>query len=138
MSDKEPPMTNLTFRNRRGELIDIEAVPATRFKTEFGAILEEVVLRYTLISEGYSVKERHAVMAKLPVLDVPMMVSYVLFAYSRFCKVSLLFWSIKTQSMPAMHEHAVIFQLTRSSCSQAKNVGDTVLSVRVIVPRLLL
>ena len=38
-------MTTLTYRNRRGELVDIEAVPATRFKTEFGAILEEVAER---------------------------------------------------------------------------------------------
>ena len=35
-------MPTLTFRNRRGELIDIREVPATRFKTEFGAILEDV------------------------------------------------------------------------------------------------
>jgi len=35
-------MTTLTYRNRRGELIDVRAVPATRFKTEFGAILEDV------------------------------------------------------------------------------------------------
>ena len=35
-------MTTLTYRNRRGELVDIQAVPATRFKTEFGAILEDV------------------------------------------------------------------------------------------------
>ena len=69
-------------------------------------------------------------------VNVAMTVSMALHTYNS--KVSLLFWSIKTQSMPAMHEHAVIFQLTRSSCSQAKNVGDTVLSVRVIVPRLLL
>ncbi|MSQ73497.1 MAG: type II toxin-antitoxin system prevent-host-death family antitoxin [Betaproteobacteria bacterium] len=35
-------MDTLTYRNRRGELIDIPSVPATRFKTEFGAILESV------------------------------------------------------------------------------------------------
>lgn len=35
-------MASLTYRNRRGELIDVRAVPATRFKTEFGAILEDV------------------------------------------------------------------------------------------------
>jgi prevent-host-death family protein len=35
-------MTTLTYRNRRGELIDIPAVPATRFKSEFGAMLENV------------------------------------------------------------------------------------------------
>ncbi len=38
-------MTALTYRNRRGELVDIEAVPATRIKTEFGAILEELTER---------------------------------------------------------------------------------------------
>ena len=35
-------MATLTYRNRRGELVDIRAVPATRFKTEFGAILDDV------------------------------------------------------------------------------------------------
>ena len=37
-------MTTLTYRNRRGELVDIQAVPATRFKTEFGVILEDVAV----------------------------------------------------------------------------------------------
>ena len=79
----------LVLKQARYELsIDVRIPEQHRLEMQTfdGAILEEVVLRYTLISEGYSVKERHAVMAKLPVLDVPMMVSYVLFAYSRFCK----------------------------------------------------
>ncbi|OGQ81880.1 MAG: prevent-host-death family protein [Deltaproteobacteria bacterium RIFCSPLOWO2_12_FULL_60_19] len=33
-------MPTLTFRNSRGELIDIPAVAATKVKNEFGAILE--------------------------------------------------------------------------------------------------
>ena len=37
-------MATLTYRNRRGELVDIRAVPATRFKHEFGAILEDVAV----------------------------------------------------------------------------------------------
>jgi prevent-host-death family protein len=37
-------MTTLTYRNRRGELIDIPTVAATRFKNEFGAILENAVV----------------------------------------------------------------------------------------------
>lgn len=31
----------LTFRNSRGELVDVPAVPATRLKNEFGAVLEQ-------------------------------------------------------------------------------------------------
>jgi antitoxin Phd len=34
-------MSTLTFRNSRGELVDIPAVPATKVKNEFGAILEK-------------------------------------------------------------------------------------------------
>jgi antitoxin Phd len=34
-------MSTLTFRNSRGELVDIPAVPATKAKNEFGAILEK-------------------------------------------------------------------------------------------------
>jgi prevent-host-death family protein len=33
----------LTFRNSRGDLVDIPTVPATQVKEEFGAILEKVV-----------------------------------------------------------------------------------------------
>jgi antitoxin Phd len=33
--------SKLSFRNRRGDLIDIPAVAATRVKNEFGAILEQ-------------------------------------------------------------------------------------------------
>ncbi len=33
----------LTFRNSRGELMDVPAVPATRAKNEFGAVLEQAV-----------------------------------------------------------------------------------------------
>jgi len=36
-------MTPLSFRNKQGELIDIQAVPATRFKNELGAILDQAV-----------------------------------------------------------------------------------------------
>jgi prevent-host-death family protein len=34
-------MSTLTFRNSRGELVDIPTVAATRVKNEFGAILEK-------------------------------------------------------------------------------------------------
>lgn len=34
-------MTKLTFRNSRGNLVDIPTVAATRVKNEFGAILEQ-------------------------------------------------------------------------------------------------
>lgn len=34
-------MTKLTFRNSKGELIDIPTVAATRVKNEFGAILDK-------------------------------------------------------------------------------------------------
>ena len=37
-------MPTLTFRNRRGELIDLPAVAASRFKNEFGAIFEQAAL----------------------------------------------------------------------------------------------
>ena len=36
-------MSALTFRNKLGELVDIEAVPATRFKNEFGAVFEQAM-----------------------------------------------------------------------------------------------
>ena len=36
-------MTTLTFRNSRGELVDIPTVPATRAKSEFGAVLDSAV-----------------------------------------------------------------------------------------------
>ena len=38
-------MTTLTFRNRRGELVDIPTVPATKAKSEFGAVLDNAVAR---------------------------------------------------------------------------------------------
>ena len=34
-------MTTLTFRNRLGELIDVQSVAATRLKNEFGTVLEQ-------------------------------------------------------------------------------------------------
>lgn len=34
----------LKFRNAQGELVDIPAVPATRFKNEFGAMFEQAAL----------------------------------------------------------------------------------------------
>ncbi|MCM3902958.1 MAG: type II toxin-antitoxin system prevent-host-death family antitoxin [Pyrinomonadaceae bacterium] len=34
-------MANLTFKNSRGELVDIPTVAATRVKNEFGQILEQ-------------------------------------------------------------------------------------------------
>jgi len=37
-------MSTLTFRNRRGELVDLPAVAASRFKNEFGAIFEQAAL----------------------------------------------------------------------------------------------
>ena len=33
----------LTFRNSRGELVDVPAVAATRLKNEFGAVLEQAL-----------------------------------------------------------------------------------------------
>ena len=37
-------MAALTFRNSRGELVDITTVPASRFKNEFGTIFEQAAL----------------------------------------------------------------------------------------------
>jgi antitoxin Phd len=38
------PMSNpLTFQNSRGDRVDVPAVPATRLKNEFGAILEQAL-----------------------------------------------------------------------------------------------
>ena len=37
-------MSTLTYRNSRGELVDIPAVAASRFKNEFGVILEKAAL----------------------------------------------------------------------------------------------
>ena len=34
-------MATLTFKNSRGELVDVPTVPATRVKNEFGQILEQ-------------------------------------------------------------------------------------------------
>ena len=36
-------MSTLTFRNSQGELVDVPAVAATRFKNEFGAVLEQAL-----------------------------------------------------------------------------------------------
>jgi len=36
-------MSTLTFRNSRGELVDIPSVPATKAKSEFGAVLDSAV-----------------------------------------------------------------------------------------------
>lgn len=36
-------MPALTFRNSRGELVDVPAVAATRLKNEFGTVLEQAV-----------------------------------------------------------------------------------------------
>ena len=36
-------MSALTFRNSAGDLVDIPAIPATRMKNEFGAILERTL-----------------------------------------------------------------------------------------------
>ena len=36
-------MSALIFRNKLGELVDIRSVPATRFKNEFGTILEQAL-----------------------------------------------------------------------------------------------
>jgi prevent-host-death family protein len=38
-------MSTLTFRNRRGELVDIPSVPATQAKNALGAILEQAAAR---------------------------------------------------------------------------------------------
>jgi antitoxin Phd len=37
-------MSALTFRNSRGELVDVPRVAASRFKIEFGAVFEKAVL----------------------------------------------------------------------------------------------
>ncbi len=37
-------MSNLSFRNSDGDLVDVPSVPATRFKNEFGAIFEQAAL----------------------------------------------------------------------------------------------
>ena len=36
-------MSALTFRNKLGELVDIDSVPATRFKTDFADVFEQAV-----------------------------------------------------------------------------------------------
>ena len=36
-------MSALTFRNKLGELVDMQSVPATRFKNEFGTIFEQAI-----------------------------------------------------------------------------------------------
>lgn len=38
-------MAAITFRNSRGELVDIPSIPATRIKNEFGSALETVARR---------------------------------------------------------------------------------------------
>lgn len=35
---------SFTFRNRQGELVDLPTVAASRFKNEFGAVLEQAAL----------------------------------------------------------------------------------------------
>ena len=37
-------MSRLTFRNSRGELVDLPTVAATKFKHEFGSIFEQAAL----------------------------------------------------------------------------------------------
>lgn len=37
-------MSTLTFRNSRGELVDLPSVAATRFRNEFGSIFEKAAL----------------------------------------------------------------------------------------------
>jgi antitoxin Phd len=37
-------MPTLTYRNRDGELVDVPAVAATRFKNEFGTIFEQATV----------------------------------------------------------------------------------------------
>jgi prevent-host-death family protein len=37
-------MSALTYRNRDGELVDVPAVAATRFKNEFGTIFEQATI----------------------------------------------------------------------------------------------
>lgn len=36
-------MATLTFRNSHGDLVDVPAVPATRLKNEFGAVLDQAL-----------------------------------------------------------------------------------------------
>ncbi len=36
-------MSTLTFRNKLGELVDIQSVPATRLKNEFASVLDQAV-----------------------------------------------------------------------------------------------
>ena len=36
-------MSTLTFRNKLGELVDIQSVPATRLKNAFASVLDQVV-----------------------------------------------------------------------------------------------
>jgi antitoxin Phd len=36
-------MSALTFRNKLGDLVDIQSVPATRLRNEFGTIFEQAV-----------------------------------------------------------------------------------------------
>jgi antitoxin Phd len=36
-------MSTLTFRNSRGDLVDVPAVAATRLKNEFGAVLDQAL-----------------------------------------------------------------------------------------------
>lgn len=37
-------MGDITYRNRQGELVSLPTVAASRFKNEFGAVLEEAVV----------------------------------------------------------------------------------------------
>jgi antitoxin Phd len=38
-------MATLTYKNRRGELVDVPAVAATKVKNEFGSILEQAAVK---------------------------------------------------------------------------------------------
>ncbi len=37
------PLNNLTFRNSRGDLVDVPSIAATRVKNEFGVVLEQAL-----------------------------------------------------------------------------------------------
>ena len=40
---RDRTMSTITFRNSRGELVDVSSIPATRLKNEFGAVLEQAI-----------------------------------------------------------------------------------------------
>jgi antitoxin Phd len=43
--DRITNMATLTYKNRRGELVDVPAVAATKVKNEFGSILEQAAVK---------------------------------------------------------------------------------------------